>query len=72
MFTLRNRVVAAVTAVAVVLTAAGCSEKLESDGNCPALCPNQGIDIVTATLTPVVLDTALRECNRAGPRLRCC
>lgn len=66
MCTLRNRVVAALTAVAVVLTAAACSEKLESDGNCPALCPNQGIDIVTATLTPVVLDTALQGVQPRG------
>ena len=68
MFISRNRVVAAATAVAALLVS-GCSEKLESAGNCPALCPNQGIDIVTATLSPVVLDTALSDVQPRGTEI---
>lgn len=65
MFVLRRRF-AAVVLAALAALATGCSEQLESAGNCPALCPNQSIDIVTTTLTPVVLDTALQGVQPRG------
>lgn len=55
----RSRFLTSVLVACLAMAASACSEKLESGGACPALCPEQGLDIETAELSPVVLDTAL-------------
>ena len=42
------------------LVLGACTEKLESGAACPSLCPQRELDIVTAELSPVVLDTTVR------------
>lgn len=43
----------------VATLATGCTEQLESGGTCPALCPEQGVNVETVVVSPVVLDTTL-------------
>jgi hypothetical protein len=44
---------------ALCLIAAGCTEDLENAVGCPALCPEQSVEILTITIEPVVLDTTV-------------
>jgi hypothetical protein len=44
---------------ALCLTAAGCTEELENAVGCPALCPEQSVEILTITIEPVVVDTTV-------------
>jgi hypothetical protein len=53
------RALAPLAALAALLLGAACSEDLESDGGCPALCPQQGIVVQDTMLEPVALDTTL-------------
>ena len=55
----RSRLLSSVLLALVATVATACTEKLESGGACPALCPEQGVDIETVEISPVVLDTAL-------------
>jgi len=44
---------------AALIGAFGCSEDLATNATCPALCPEQELDVLTAELTPVVEDTTI-------------
>jgi hypothetical protein len=44
---------------ALCLITAGCTEDLENAVGCPALCPEQSVEILTITIEPVVLDTTV-------------
>ena len=55
----RSRLHSALLLALVATVATACTEKLESGAACPALCPEQGVEIETVELSPVVLDTAL-------------
>ena len=55
----RSRLLSSALLALVATVATACTEKLESGGACPALCPEQGVDIQTVELSPVILDTAL-------------
>ena len=41
------------------LIAVGCTETLENAVGCPALCPEQSVEILTITIEPIVLDTTV-------------
>lgn len=45
--------------LALCLVAAACTEELENAVGCPALCPEQSVDILTITIEPIVLDTTV-------------
>ena len=55
----RSRLLSSLVLAFLATVATACSEKLDSGGTCPVLCPEQGVDIETVELSPVVVDTTL-------------
>lgn len=50
----------------VALTAAACSEKLETTVGCPELCPGQGIGVINTTIDAVIFDTTVIAAGAFG------
>lgn len=55
-----NRKWPLVVAALALAALTACSEDLESNAGCPALCPGQNVDVRDTTIHSVVLDTTLR------------
>jgi hypothetical protein len=53
-------------AFALAFTAAACTEELDNDVGCPALCPQEQVNIQTVTIEPVVLDTTVQSLIAPG------
>jgi hypothetical protein len=48
------------------LTIAACTDRLESSGACPLLCPGEGVQVQNIVLEPVTLDTAVSSVTGIG------
>lgn len=63
---LKNRVLKSGILAVAAAFAAACSEDLDSSAGCPLLCSDEGGQIETVTLDPVVLDTTVSTLTGLG------